>query len=263
MATKINTFAITALTKGAHCDFHNRVNNLITATGADKLHVEALATQYAEAIAVEASIVNRETAFVATTTMMETDRQRDLLLSTINAVINAHQWNPIAAKKTAYTYLSALTAPYKGIRDHEYSRETSEVNGLIDVLSADDAAPHLTALGLIDELAALSSANAAFSAEFEKKMAEAADRAPQSDISTKEARHACDALYTQITDVVNAYALIMPSDEITQFITQLNGIVYTFDAIASQSSGSAKKEEEEEATPDTPTTDETPSTETI
>lgn len=62
MATKINTFAVSHLTKGAHCDFHNRVNNLITAIGATELHIEALAAQYAEALATELSIVNRETA---------------------------------------------------------------------------------------------------------------------------------------------------------------------------------------------------------
>lgn len=247
MATKTNDFSVTHLTKGAHCDFHTYVNNLIIATGPDKLHIEELAAQYAAAIAVEDSIVNREVGFEATPWMKETDQKRDHLLSTINAVINAHQWNPIETKKAAYYFLSHATAPYKGIRDHEYSRESREVNGLIEVLSADDAATHLAALGLVDELAALSSANAAFSIEFEKKMAEAADRAPQSNISTKEARQACDALYYQITDVVNAYALIMPSEEINKFIHDLNGIIATYDAIASQASGE-KKEEEESAT---------------
>lgn len=265
MATRINTFAITALTKGAHCDFHNRVNNLIGAIGAAELHIEALATQYAEAIATEMSIVNRETAFVATATMKEADKKRDLLLSTINAVVNAHQWNPIDAKKAAYTYLAALIAPYKGIREHEYARETSEVDGLVKALSADEASAHLAALGLTDELAALASANAAFAIEFDKKTMEAAARAPKSDISTKDARHACDTLYAQITELVNAYALIQPTDAITQFVAQLNGIVYAFDAIASQPAG--KKDEEEESgetTPETtPEADETPSTETV
>ena len=150
MATKINTFAVSHLTKGAHCDFHNRVNNLITAIGATELHIEALAAQYAEALATELSIVNRETAFVATASMKEADKLRDSLLSCINAVVNAHQWNPLADKKTAYTYLAAL---------------------------------------------------------------------------------------------------IQPSDAITQFVTQLNGIVQVYDSIASQSgSSSSKKEEEEEET---------------
>lgn len=249
MATKINTFAVSHLTKGAHCDFHNRVNNLITAIGATELHIEALAAQYAEALATELSIVNRETAFVATASMKEADKLRDSLLSCINAVVNAHQWNPLADKKTAYTYLAALIAPYKGIRDHEYSRETSEVTGLLADLNAAEAKTHVATLGLAAEVAALEEANQAFAAEFDKKTMEAAARAPKSDISTKDARQACYALYTQITDLVNAYALIQPSDAITQFVTQLNGIVQVYDSIASQSgSSSSKKEEEEEET---------------
>ena len=236
MATRINTFAISTLTKGAHCDFHNRVNNLIAATGAADLHIEALAAQYAQALAVEQSIVNRETAFVATAAMKEADKLRDALLSTINAVINAHQWNPIEDKKAAYAYLSVAIAPYKNAREHEYTRETSEVSGLLAALTADAAAGHITTLGLAAEVEALASANAAFAIEFDKKTAEAAARAPKSDISTKDARQACDTLYTQITELVNAYALIQPSDAITQFVTQLNGIVIAFDAIAAQKS---------------------------
>ena len=246
MATKINTFAISNLTKGAHCDFHNRVNNLIVAVGAEELHIEALAAQYAEALAVEISIVNRETSFVATAAMKEADKQRDSLLSCINAVVNAHQYNPLADKKTAYSYLAALIAPYKGIREHEYSRETSEVTGLVNSLNAAEAKAYVTTLGLTAEVAALEQANQLFAAEFDKKTMEAAARAPKSDISTKDARQACDQLYTQMCDLVNAYALIQPTEAINLFVTQLNGIVATFDSIASQPAGK-KKEEEEEA----------------
>ena len=255
MATKTRDLAVTHLTKGAHCDFHTRVDNLVTATGPEKLHLEALAPDYHAAVKVEASIVNRETTFVATATMKEADQRRDYLLSTFNSVVNAHQWNPIAAKKESYIFLNALLAPYKNIREHEYSRETSEVTGLVEALGADEAMPHVTTLGLTEELAALAQANAAFAMEFDKKVQELAERAPQSDIDTREARQACDTLYYQLCDLVNAYALIQPTDEIIQFINQLNGIIAAFDSIADNTG--KKKKEESEAPSDSPTGEET------
>lgn len=240
MATKINSFAISSLTKGAHSDFHTRVNNLITALGAEELHLEAIAQQYAEAVAVEASIVYRQTTFVATAKMKEADKMRDSILSTINAVVNAHQYNPIATKHEAYVALQALIAPFKGIRDHEYSRETSEVTALLAELQT--VIPHIATLGLAEEVAELQKANAAFSAEFDAKTMEAAERAPKSDIDTATARRQCDTLYKQICDLANAYALIQPTEAINTFVQQMNGIIETFDAIAQQPRYSSKGE---------------------
>lgn len=244
MASKITTFDKSRLTLGAHSEFHTSVNNLIKANDAEALHIATQAARYNEAVATESSIVTRETTFVATPAMESADNHRDKILSTINAVVNAHQWNPITAKKTSYNYLAATIAPYKGIREHEYSRETAEVTSLLNALSTGEAAEHVATLGLTDEVAELSAANARFSIEFDKKMAEVAARSAQASIDTKEARATCDAIYGEMTELLNAYSLIQPTEALTAFIASLNGIIETYRLIAANTGKSTTKEEE-------------------
>ncbi|MBO4984514.1 MAG: hypothetical protein J6C87_02595 [Bacteroides sp.] len=254
MATTINSLPMSQLTLGSHSDFHTRVNNLITATGAEELHVATQAAQYAEAVAVEASLVKRETTFVATEIMKQADKTRDHLLGVVNSVVQAHAYNPIAEKAEAYNYLSAVIAPYKGIAAHEYSRQTSEVNGLVTALSTTDGAKYIALLGLTTEVEQLALANAQFSVEFDKKTAEVATRAPKSDISSDDARLACDNLYNEMVQLMNAYALIQPTDTLTTFITELNGIVETYRTIAANTGKSSSTKTEDTTTGDSSTT---------
>lgn len=248
MANQINTLPLSQLTLGAHSDFHTRVNNLIAAATAEALHIDTQAAAYATAVQTEASLVKRETAFVATASMKEADKVRDALLSTINAVVNAYQYTTIAAKKSAQQTLAAVIAPYKGIREHEYARETAEVTGLVTELTLEANAAHTATLGLTEEVQALYQANIAFDAEMQKKMAEAAARLPKSDISTAEARKQCDKLYAEIVQLVNAWALVQPSEALTQFVTDVNGVVEVFRSIAANTGKSDSTEEPEETT---------------
>jgi murein L,D-transpeptidase YcbB/YkuD len=247
-APKTGTFPVTQLNKPAHCDFHSNVLSLITATGAEVLHLENLMPMYESAINVEKSTINRATAFVSTPAMDEADDLRDKLLSCINAVVNAQQYSPLANKKRIYNKMHAVIAPYKGIRDHEYAAQTQEVDALLRELTAEGMEENLQALGIAGEVEELALANAKFAVEMNQKMAENAARQPIKDIDSEEARKSCDDLYHQICELVNAYALIQPTDEITSFITSLNGVIATYSSIAAQT-GKSKKEEE--PTPET------------
>lgn len=245
MATQIPTFAVTNLTLGSHSKFHTSAAELMTAAGGEVLHITDQLALYVAAVETEATIVNRQTSFVATEMMKEADKKRDDMLAVINGVINAHQYTHIEAKRTAQMHLASAYDPYRNIRGHEYSRQTAEVDGLIAVLTTDEIAPHLQALGLVDEVAALSSANAQFSTELDRKVAEMTARRPEKDISTEEARAESDRLYADIVAIVNAYALIQPTEAITAFVTNLNGLVDTYRLIASNT-GKGKTEESEE-----------------
>lgn len=245
MATQIPTFAVTNLTLGSHTKFHTSAAELMTAGGGEVLHITDQLALYVAAVETEATIVNRQTSFVATEMMKEADKKRDDMLAVINGIINAHKYTHIEAKRTAQMHLASAYDPYRNIRGHEYSRQTAEVDGLIAALTTDEIAPHLQALGLVDEVAALSSANAQFSTELDRKVAEMTARRPEKDISTEEARAESDRLYADIVAIVNAYALIQPTEAITAFVDNLTGLVDTYRLIA-DNTGKGKTEEESE-----------------
>lgn len=247
MATQIPNFAVTNLTLGAHSTFHSSTVSGILATGAEALHITDQFNAYKAAVELEASVVNRQTTFVATESMKDADEMRDDMLAVINAMISAHQYTHIANKKAAYQALNAVMAPYRGIRAHEYSRQTAEVNGLLAEFQSPSNAEHVQTLGLSEEIEMLTLANAKFSVEFNQKTAEMASRLPEKETSTVEARAECDRMYAEIVALVNAYALIQPSEEITGFVQQQTGLVETYRIIAANTGKSKENTETPEA----------------
>ena len=247
MTNQVPTAPLTTLTVGAHCNFHTQVANLGTAMDPEALHIADVFTRYSQAVEVEASIVNRQTTFIATEEMKQADKMRDDMISVIKAVINAHQYTHIEAKKTAYNVLYAVFAPYRDIRTHEFSRQTAEV----EEFQKTENAAHVTTLALTQEVEKLAEANAIFSIEMQKKSMEMAARMPEKDIDTATARAECDRLYTEMVAIVNAYALIQPSETINNFVAQLTGIVETFRLIAANT-GKSQKKEDAGTTPETP-----------
>ena len=98
-------------------------------------------------------------------------------------------------------------------------------------------------LGLTEEVEALRAANAAFDADYSKKAAEASEMDAQSDIKSKDVVEDANTRYAEIVQIVNAYAIVQPSDEINQFINDLNGLVAIYSKIAGSSSGSGSTTE--------------------
>ncbi len=229
MAKQIKNFNKTQLPIGTQANFHKKVLTLIGTTTAAALHVEGLEPQYAAAIDTLSSIVNRPTTYVATQSRQETDDRRDRFVTVIHQIINAHKNNPIAEKQAASSTLSALMTPYRSITRHQYAKETEEINGMLAVLEAHSEETAL--LDLTDEVAGLKEANEAFEAALDEKIAEEQARQAVSDIDSTEATRAANNLYDQIVQVVNAYAIVSPTDEIEGFIDQLNATVAVYAAM--------------------------------
>ena len=235
MANQIKTFGMSRMTIGSCSDFHTKVNDCITANTPAALHITEKATAYSAASELLASIVNRERAFVATATLAEADDVRDRASGVIGQVVNAYLTSPVAEKKAAATLLDAKMSPYRGIRKHEYTKQTAETRGMLAMLDAEAEA--VAALGLTEEVEAVREANAAFDTEFLKKTEEMSSRMTQSDVKSEDAVNEANALYQDIVQTVNAYAIVQPSDEINTFIASVNGLVGTYSSIA----GSASK----------------------
>ncbi len=88
-------------------------------------------------------------------------------------------------------------------------------------------------------------------------MQEEVERMPQTSINTDELRKQIDAKYTEIVQTVNAYAIVQPSEDINNFINQVNALLtLTKRSMASMGKDSNQEDPTEPETPDTPETPE-------
>ena len=242
MATQIKSFGKSRMTIGSCSEFHNNALDLITKTTPAELHIEALEPAYSQAVGQLAGIVNRQRAYISTAQLADTDKVRDNAVGTISSVVIAYQTTPVEDKRQAAMLLDPQLAAYKGIRQHEYSKETAEIKGMLGVLQAEDNQAAVSLLGLDDEVTALAEANAAFEAAFLGKAQEKSTRMDVEDLESEQVVGQANALYEQITQTVNAYAIVQPTDEINTFIASVNGLVGTYSGIAGSSSKGGKAE---------------------
>lgn len=255
MAEQITFLSLSNFTIGSTSDFHSNVCKLIDGATPAALHVEDLYPAYKTATGTLASVVNRRTAFVSTEALKRADQRRDRGCGTTINVVNAFKNSLVTAKSEAAAFLAPQLAPYRGIGHHEYSKQTAEVKGMLAVLNDPANAEAVEALGLTDDVAELAAANAAFEELFAQKAAELADRAPVSALDSAEVTRDANARYEKIVQVVNAYAIVSPTEEINGFIHDLNGYIAAYARIAggsSKPSGSTTDPEEPEE-PEEPT----------
>lgn len=238
MATQIRSFGMSQMTIGSCSDFHSNMLGFITTATPAELHVENKIADYTASVETLSSIVNRQRAFISTESMKDTDRTRDNASGVISNVVSAYLTSPVAEKSTAAHLLNPQLSPYKGIRNHEYSKQTAEIKGMLVMLNLPDNKTAITTLGLTGEMEALLKANTAFEKAFLSKATEMSSRMTQSDVKSADAIAKANSLYLDIVQTVNAYAIVQPTEAITTFITNINGLVGTYSHIAGSSNGS-------------------------
>ena len=231
------------MTIGSCSEFHNNALDLITKTTPAELHIEALEPAYSQAVG--------QRAYISTAQLADTDKVRDNAVGTISSVVIAYQTTPVEDKRQAAMLLDPQLAAYKGIRKHEYSKETAEIKGMLGVLQAEENKAAVTLLGLDAEVTALAEANAAFEAAFLGKAKEKSTRMDVEDLDSEQVVDQANALYDQIVQTVNAYAIVQPTDKLLAFINDLNGIVGIYaDIVDGTTSGGSSTGTDPEPTPE-------------
>ena len=230
------------MTIGSCSDFHNKVLSFIATATPAALHVENTAATYTSLVQTLSSIVNRQRAFIATASMKDTDKTRDSAGGVIGSVTHAYLSSPVIEKSTAAYTIEQQLSPYKNIRNHEYTKQTAEVKGLLAMLDQPENKVAITTLGLTEEVEALRKANASFEKAFLNKTAEMSGRMTQSDVKSNDVIAEVNKLYAEIIQTVNAYAIVQPSEAINTFITDINGLVGAYSHISGSSSGGGTAE---------------------
>ena len=251
MATQIRSCPLSRLTIGSASDFHTNVLAAITATTPTVLHIETLEPNYKQLVEQLASVVNRQRSYVSTKKLNELDDLRDNGSGFIFNVLDANKTCLIAAKVDAANRLLAQISAYRGMRNHEYSKQSAELRGMLAVLEAAENAADVETLSLGPEAAenaadvetlslgpdieALREVADEFEAAFKAKAAEASAHADQSDLDSKALASDAAKAYENIVQSVNAYAIVQPTDELLGFINEVNGLVEVYAQIANGS----------------------------
>ena len=211
MATQIRTCPLSELTIGSASDFHTNVYKAITTATPAVLHVEALEPGYKRVVDDLASVVNRKQSYISTKTLAGIDDKRDNGVGYVFNVLNANTTCLIPEKVDAANRLLPQISSYRRIKDHEYSKQSAELR------------PDIEALREVAEK---------FEEAFKAKTLEAAEHADQSDLDSKELAREAQTAYEGIVQVVNAYAIVQPTDELLSFINEVNGLVAAYAQIA-------------------------------
>ena len=232
---QILSLGLSALTVGSHLDFHRAVTGYIDTFTPVALKIETIAPGYIALVARERMVVQRPTAQRYTTMLAELDCRRDYAAGVVMNLIRSHVNTLIDEKRTAALELKAVITPYQGLAKLAYQKESQLIEGMLAALALPANAAHVATLGIADEVEMLEQAQQAFAQMYEKSREDAAQRLELESVDTKELRAKVDAAYQQLVLYVNANALLNPTEELTGFVTKVNGAIYRAQQEADQS----------------------------
>lgn len=237
---------------GTKSDFFSHVETLIEQFSPEALHIEALIEDFKAKRRTLASIVNRATRYTTTRSLKKADRNRDNGAGLLGNIVRAYLTSLVPAKREAAEWLAPQIAPFKGIRRHERAQQSAETQSLLNVLDREDNQEAIRILGIKEDVEALREAHEAFGMLFYERAAETGNRMKQRAIQTPQAIADTEAVYREITRIVNAYAIAQPSEAVEGFIRQMNGLVAVFERVADNTGKSwkVKKAGKEEEAPE-------------
>ena len=220
MTTKVKSFGQTKLTNAEHLNFHLETKMLITTCTPEKISAVTEMPLYEAAIQKEVEIVNRQTASALTADLEAKDKERDELLSYLFAMIDAAKNAPIPAMKEAHKYLAPVIQPYRGIAHEIHSRESAEIVGLVNDLTAVSVVTYVTGLNLLTIVQSLSALNEEY---MELDLQRTSEMPSKAD--TRAVRAEIDKHYESIIDKANATVLLAPNDEAVMLVDNLNKLI--------------------------------------
>lgn len=223
---QIISIPLSSLQLGTHLAFHQEVLRYIGEATPAELKIETQAPLYEADIQVEQKLVNRPSSQRYTAMLATSDSQRDDALSVFINVVKAQTRSVMPEKKEAAQQLRSVIDPYNDVMRDAYLKETAAIRGLLAVLKNEKNKALVSLLHLDDEVVAIEETNGSFETLYEKSQEDAQMRLDLAAIDTKELRSRIDALYQEIVQVVNAFAIAVPSETISTFIDNVNGLIY-------------------------------------
>ena len=217
MAEQIKNFAMSDMTVASCSSFHKLMVKAMNEATPAALHIEDRMPPYTDSVNTLATVVKRQQAFISTRQLQRADDVRDRAAGLICNVVSAYLSSTIAEKQAAAERLDPQLSPYRGIRKHEYTKETGEIDGMLAQLDLEENQEAIQTLGLTDEVESLRDANEVFNEYIEAKGDESSARSEQRKIESVAAMKRANELFRGIAQwvasVINSSGSQMPTQD--------------------------------------------------
>ena len=193
-------------------------------------------------VAVQAlqELVHRDSKSQQTDLIANYDGLRDADITTTYALIEAYAYSPIAAMAELGKPLQEATRLYRTTAKSALAAETVEVKGLLEILKRDDLQDAINAIANLPELIAdMELNNNLVEQTMNDRNAVKVDKA-----LNDEKRAAADAAYNAIILRANASVVLLPSDAIDTFVTEINNLIKRTEDVYNQRMGKKHAKED-------------------
>ena len=193
--------------------------------------------------------INQQRSYAQTPEITKQDQKRDSLWKALwYAWYYIDQIDPTDTLAQHAAVLRPVMTAYKGMWKHEMTKETEEIRGLQRDLSPEAMQQALTALGLNVIAQGIFVANATLAQQVQQREHARGERIAEKAGETGESiRKQTTPVILELFKHTNALQRIMPSDNIAQFIQNINGVINHYKQVAA--SGGSHSGDEPEPTP--------------
>jgi hypothetical protein len=253
MALKFKKINKLQLRGDAHFQFHTEFKDLLgkITLAPEVLQLAPLLAKYMDFYKIEDEGLKKIRKSAITNQIQEADKARDEIFTGMaeqNKSLLKH-FEP--AKRNAAERLQIVFNTYGNVAIKSLNEETSGVYNLLQDLRSDKYLADTTAAGLLDWAKELETRNAAFETLIKQRDTETADK---TDVNLKEARANLDAVYDEITDIIEAHILLCTDSKavLEPIVTAFNPTIERYIRLLNARRGRGGKPEEGESEPDAP-----------
>lgn len=197
---EIKRIGTTKLDNALHVKYHDAMYGFVVEFDLPKLGIpEELRDEWKGSIDTEKENNMEAQASVNSKLLRQKEEERSRLLQYIFVSVRNGQLSPEKEKSDAAMRLNVVIAPYTGIRNESFDRETMHVDGMLTDLKKTENAADLSKLGLSSDIAKLEALNKEFDKLYSERSKKRADnKLPK----TLAVRNRTDAIFERILIVL-------------------------------------------------------------
>lgn len=242
MSNKVKGLRIQALQNHEHYGFVYELK--ISLEQANISALEKLVKQFSPLVEEENKALERVVKSEHTKRLSDLDKITDNHYRGLLACVNSSKYSPIKEEKEAAELLKILIKSYGYFISESYESQHSKTLNLIKDTRSEKYKKASELVGITRWVNWLEEANHNFMEVYRTRRDEKATTQAKTR-PLKSVRKEVDELYREITNHLNALAILQPTEEVMHLIARINVLIDKLSAAMASRSTRAKKKEEE------------------
>ena len=220
--SKINSFRQTALLLSASSTFHTEVEKIIGEYSSVKTILGPLFPRYNDNIAAQQSAAGKDTRLANTGDVKERDVTRDGYIRMFSSSVDNFKRSPDAEQKANAKTVADAFSRFRGLDKYEMKKETSEIDNMIVAMREPNVYAAITALKLDTLIEDIDNANKAFRAALDVRYE--GELKKDKNVASEQ-RKLTETTYLEIVEKLNAFAIAVPTEDLSICIDRLNVVI--------------------------------------